>query len=210
MKHEKTGEKAVIIQVGDLGFGFPDRGITKWLEKRANKKYKTPIYTCMGNHDNWDLLSEMSNDQGDPDIIELVPGSNCFFVQRGVMMDIFGISHLFMGGAESTDKFHRTEGLTWWATEQPHRLEMDRFFEEFDKNKPNTVITHDAPLRIQLQRMRRNQSITAGGLESVYNLSDHKPRRHYFGHHHKLKQWKEQGTKFYCCGLHGQYFERSV
>ena len=210
MRHENTEEESVIIQVGDFGFGFPDRTMIKWLRKRAEREYKTPIYTCMGNHDNWDLLEEMSREQNNTDLIELVPNSNCFFVQRGAMIDVFGISHLFLGGADSTDKHHRIEGRDWWAGEQPSSLELERFTKAFNEEKPNTIVSHDAPLRIPFERMRRNQSITAGGLEYAYRKSKHRPRRHYFGHHHKLKQYKDSGTKFYCCGLHGQYFERTI
>lgn len=210
MRLEKHGEQSAIIQVGDFGFGFSDRAMTKWLEKRARRTYKTPIYTCMGNHDNWDLLYEMWKEQGQPDLVELVPDSNCFYVHRGSLVEIQGISHLFLGGAESIDKFSRIEGRDWWATEQPDKSEFDRFFDLFDNEKPNTVVTHEAPLRVELYRMRRNQSITAGGLEAVYKMSKHRPRRHYFGHHHKFQQWEIEGTKFYCCGLHGQFFERST
>jgi hypothetical protein len=30
--------------VGDFGFGFPDRAIVKWLEKRARKTNKTHLH----------------------------------------------------------------------------------------------------------------------------------------------------------------------
>lgn len=207
-------EDAVIVQVGDFGFGFPDRGLRKWLEKRARRAAKgnfvTPIYSCMGNHDNWDLLYEMREEQGNGDLVELVPGSNCYYVHRGGMVNILGIDHLFMGGAESTDAHLRKEGRDWWSREQPNKEEFDRFFDRFDNEKPNTIVSHDVPNRVELYRMRRNQSITPTQLEAVYKISKHRPRRHYFGHHHMLNQWKIDGTKFLCCGLHGQYYERGV
>lgn len=209
-KYANKGIESVIVQAGDFGFGFPDGSMIKWLEKRAKRSYKTPIFTCMGNHDNWDLLYEMWEEQGRPDLVELVPGSNCFYVHRGAMINIFGVKHLFFGGAESTDKHIRIEGRDWWAGEQGSKDEFDRFFEVFENEKPDTIVTHDAPLRVQLYRTRRNQSITPSSLEAVYRMSSHKPRRHYFGHHHKFDKWKVQGTKFYCCGLHGQYYERNL
>lgn len=202
---------AAIVQVGDFGFGFPDRAITLWLEKRAEKSgFKTPIYTCMGNHDNWDLLYDMWEERGRPDMFELVPNSNCFYVHRTSLIDIFGVSHLFLGGAESTDQHHRKSGISWWDREEASDQEFEKFFEVFDTQKPDTIITHDAPLRVELFRVRRNQSRTPNILERVYQLSKHRPRRHYFGHHHMLDKWKIDGTKFYCCGLHGEFHERGL
>lgn len=203
-------QDSVIVQVGDFGFGFPGNEMLKWLEKRARKDYKTPIYTAFGNHDNWDLAYQLWEDQGQPDLVELFPESNCYYVHRSSLIEIFGISHLFLGGAESTDKHLRVEGRDWWSREEPNRDEFEKFFSIFDSEKPNTIVTHDVPLRVDLYRMRRNESFTPGMLEKVYSLSSHRPRRHYFGHHHMLKKWKVDGTKFYGCGLHGEYWEREI
>jgi hypothetical protein len=197
-----------IIQVGDFGFGFPDKGIRKFLEKRARQgRWTVPIYTCLGNHDNWNLAYELREEQG-TDIVELVPGSGCYYVHRGAYIEIAGIGHLFLGGAESTDKHKRKEDVNWWANEEPNKDEFDQFFFNLESFKPDTVVTHDAPLRVDIKRMRRNSSTTPNMLENVLKHSDYTPRRWYFGHHHVFERWKIKGTKFFGCGLHGDFWNR--
>ncbi|MHA2068543.1 MAG: metallophosphoesterase family protein [Candidatus Thorarchaeota archaeon] len=219
-----------IIQVGDFGTFFPSNrerktyrkdGVIRqwhgdssdldaWIQKRARQgKWTTKILTCGGNHDNWTVFDRLQEEQGYPDMVELYPNSGVYYVPRGTMLELDGISHLFLGGAESTDKFRRIEGLDLWNDrEEPSREEFERFSLMLEEGRPDTVITHDAPTRIHFDRMRRNQSITPNTLETILKLSDYKPKRWYFGHHHKMKKWKVNGTKFFCCGLHGTYWER--
>lgn len=205
-------QDAVIVQVGDFGFGFPSKDWDKWLKKRANNKksnFITPVYTCMGNHDNWTQLSQMQEEQGS-DIVELYPGSKVYYVTRGTCIDIFGVKHLFIGGAESTDKYHRTEEETWWSKETPSKAEIERFYDALEDDKPDTVISHDAPLRVDLFRIGRSESYTPNALERCYELSSHHPTYHYFGHHHIKQSWKIQDTTFYCCGIEGHFWERNI
>lgn len=195
-----------IVQVGDFGFGFSDKAVRKWLEKRARiseKRFITTIYTCLGNHDNWDLADQIEGDVG-----QLVPGSYCFFVKRGTLFDIFGIPHLFFGGAESTDPEGRTPGVDWWAREQGSPEEFNLFKDNL--SRANTVVTHDAPLRVPLDRPNREFSLTTNQFELAYEEADNHPEYHFFGHHHMLNSWHIQNTHFQCCGLEGQYVERKV
>ncbi len=206
-------QDAVIVQVGDFGFGFPDKQLESWMEKRAYRKkagkYNTPIFTCAGNHDNWDQLLALHQFQK-TDVVEMIPNSECYYVHRGTTIDIFGINHLFFGGALSTDQYRRKSGVDWWTREEPSYLETNNFFTAFDELKPNTVITHEAPARIDLHRADRTKSSTVRDLENTYLISEHRPEFHYFGHHHLLEEWKIDGTTFACCGLHGEYHERII
>ncbi len=215
---------ATVIQVGDFGLFWPSNKVAKkgdasakiwysgeldlWLKKREKKKRKSRIITCGGNHDNWNAFDYLVEQNPGKDLIELYPGSEVYFAKRGALVDIEGISHLFLGGAESSDKHNRKADLTWWSREEPSAEEFDLFFEKFDEEKPNTVVTHEAPLRVELYRHRRNDSYTPNMLENVFKLSDHRPRYWYFGHHHLFEKWKVDGTKFHCCGLHGQLWQR--
>lgn len=114
---ETSDGQCAIIQVGDLGWGFPGRAIEQFLQERAQQAtWTVPIYTCFGNHDNWDLLETLRKESGSPDLLELAPGSGCYYVARGATASIVGIEHLFLGGAESTDRINRTEGVDWWPT----------------------------------------------------------------------------------------------
>lgn len=205
---ESKGVSA-IIQVGDFCFGFPEDEWPKFFEKRARqKKWTVPIYTCLGNHDNWDLFYQLLEEKGFPDKVEPYPGSGFYIVPRGTILEIDGISHLFLGGAESTDRHRRTVGETWWEREEPNWKDFENFHKALEEKKPDTVVAHEAPLRVELYRVRRNQSYTPKMMESVLRMSEHQPKRWYFGHFHLLEQWKIEKTRFLCCGLHGQYWMR--
>lgn len=200
-----------IVQVGDLSCFWPGPkdALDRWIIKRAEqKKWTAEILTCGGNHENWDLFDKLAAEQ-DQDKVELYPGSGVFYVRRGAALELDGISHLFLGGAESTDKHKRVEGLNLWEQrEEPNKEEFALFKERFNSLKPDTVVTHDAPLRVNFKRLRRNSSKVPNFLEDVLKKSKHRPRRWYFGHHHVFDKWKIDSVKYYCCGLHGQYWSR--
>lgn len=200
-----------IIQVGDFGLGFPNDSWEEFFKIRAQQdKWKVPIYTCLGNHDNWDRLDQLNQEQGYPDKVEVFPGGGLYFVPRGNVLDIDGISHIFIGGAESTDQERRTPGKTWWSREQPEEKEFEKFRINLEEQKPDTVVAHEVPLRVNLYRARRNQSYTPNMMEQILKASSHQPKRFYFGHHHLLEKWTIKKTKYYCCGLHGQYWLREI
>lgn len=205
----ETKNISAVVQVGDFGFGFRDKAWQSFLEKRARqKKWTVPIYTCFGNHDNWNLIYEMREEQG-TNKVELVPGSGVYFISRASILEIDNISHIFMGGAESTDKGQRKENIDWWDLEQPTEQEFRLFFKNLEEHKPDTVVAHELPLRIEINRKRRNQSYTPQMLENALTNSIHQPRHWMAGHHHILEKWKIKKTKFFCCGLHGDFWLRN-
>jgi len=198
-----------VVQVGDFGirWGGQSCPIHKYFMKRDRKNRPGPIwYTCGGNHDNWDKwgqLAEKQSDSGDLKTVELAPG--CFYVVRGTTIDLAGKKHLFFGGAESIDKHTRSEGSTWWASETPSAEEFQKFFDAMDNDKPDVVVTHDAPLCVPIIRPGRDTSPTPRNLQNVLNYCDHTPEFWYFGHHHVVESWEIDGIKFWCCGLHGEF-----
>ena len=201
---EEAGAK-VIVQVGDFGVHFTnDCKVARWFDER---KSGLTWITCGGNHDNWPMWRNQPkvNLFGEK-VIQLAQG--CFFAERGTILDLGGVKHLFFGGAESTDKIYRTEGVDWWSEETPNQDEALVFFDSLQNHKPEVVVTHDAPLRVTLGRMNRDNSPTPRTLENVIKHSDYAPARWYFGHHHIKEGWDIEGTKFYCCGLHGDYYTK--
>lgn len=194
-----------IVQVGDFGalwFGTDNNRceIAKYFWSRK----EGPVWlTCGGNHDNWNAWEQLKLQQGNPDKVELAPG--LFWVTRGSVVMIEGEKHLFLGGAESTDKVYRIENRTWWKNETPNAKEFERFSIAMDEEKPDVVVTHDAPVSVSLYREERAYNTTPNTLDRIFNLADHKPKRWYFGHHHVLDKWAIADTEFYCCGLHGDY-----
>jgi len=209
--HKNATEQGIeyIVQVGDFGCRWPGRPCPMFeFFQRIEQSGTTdgPIWiTCGGNHDNWTKWFHLSRKQEYPDLVEIAPG--CFFAQRGAVIEIEGKTHLFLGGAESTDRHHRKEGQSWWATETPTYAEFGLFSDRLNTEKPDIVITHDAPLRVPYDRRGRESNPTPRNLENIIKLSDHKPKYWYYGHHHTLQRDEIDGTIYQCCGLRGQYVE---
>lgn len=192
----------VIVQVGDFGMHFmEDCSVAKWFNDRDGG---LTWITCGGNHDNWPVWRTMPEvSLFDGVVREIAPG--CFFAERGMMLNLGGEKHLFFGGAESIDKIYRSAGSDWWEEETPNREEVNNFFDSMENDKPDVVVTHDAPLRVEINKLNRHSNPTPKNLENVLALCGHVPARWYFGHHHVLQEWDISGTKFFCCGYHGEY-----
>lgn len=202
-----------VVQVGDFGAFWPGEGcpIRHYFWKRNEKKRPGPRWIVSpGNHDNWDLFDRLRNQAGLlnggvlADLTEMAP--DVFYAARGSQLVIDGKRHLMFGGATSTDRHLRLEGRDWWAREQPSTAEFDRFFDGLESGKPDVVVTHDSPTRVNMYRDSRDTDPVVRGLESALALSEHKPGHWFFGHHHRLERWDVDETTFGCCGLHGEFW----
>lgn len=208
---EEEGEVSAIIQVGDFGIGFPGWCMERWAKKRAEKRdWTVPIYTCLGNHDNWDFYLKRMIDLEFPESFEFVEGSGIHIVKRGGLINIGGEKHLFIGGALSIDRHVRVDDVSWWKNEEPSREEFEYFFEVLEAEKPGTIVSHEVPLRVPIYRAGRKSNTTTKMLDNVIKHASHRPERWYTGHHHILKRWKIDKIKFFCCGLHGEGWERDI
>lgn len=200
----KSGIKTV-VQVGD--FGALWGGIMAPCPVQdyfINRKEGPTWITCGGNHENWDAFIQLGDEQVGKDLISLAP--NLFLARRGATVEIEGILHSFLGGAESTDVAWRTEGSTWWRAETPNKEEFQSFMDTIEQKKPEVLVTHDAPTSVNIWRIDRDRATTPATLEKIFRLADWKPKRHVFGHHHLLDNWKIDGVDFFCCGLHGDHW----
>jgi hypothetical protein len=74
-----------------------------------------------------------------------------------------------------------------------------------EDGKPEVVVTHEAPLCVELDRPGRDTQPTPKNLDNAFRICEHTPAHWYFGHHHILEDWEIQGTKFHCCGFHGEF-----
>lgn len=194
-----------IVQVGD--FGLLWRGLDDYEESFYSYFYcREPSlptwYVCDGNHENHTAWRTLAERQGNPDLVELLP--NCYWVQRGKIISLEGKKHLFFGGAESIDRHNRTEGTSWWPEETPTNSEFNSFFEAIEDEKPDVIVTHDAPKDIDIWRVDGRNSATPRTLGQIWNSLTHRPTYWMFGHHHILERWRLNDTDFFCCGIEGE------
>jgi predicted phosphodiesterase len=177
-----------ILQVGDFGWWphFHNKAGLKPKNKRFNqfgiKNHNTKIFWIPGNHENWDDLNCISQDEP----TEIQDGiTYCPF---GTVLEINDQKILCCGGAESTDAKFRIEGIDWWRSEIITQKEMD--------NLPETnidiVISHTIP-RSFFKKSKwdvlynRHNDPSTFALDLI--LEKYKPTKWFSGHfHHYHKQ----------------------
>jgi predicted phosphodiesterase len=172
------------IQLGDMGVGFDaekDHTLMYEFDEKPSHKF------IHGNHD----APRICQDD--------FPN---FLGRKGY---IESQSLVYISGAWSIDYFHRREKETWWFNEELSQNEFDEIEEIVYKNKPQVIISHDAPHTVPIAMGLHNPEfggpvITRTGyrLEKIFRL--HQPKYWFFGHWHKTKTQKINGTTFQCLG----------
>lgn len=140
-KAKKQGFTHLIV-AGDFGYVWTDSAKESKQLDYINK-IGIQVLFVDGNHENHDLLNSLP-------VTSLYGGSvhqirpNIIHLMRGEVYNIGGKSIFTFGGAKSTDKEYRIEGLSWWASEMPSEQEMTHGFKTLAKhhNKVDYIITH--------------------------------------------------------------------
>lgn len=146
-----------------------------------------------------------------------------------------GVDFFFVRGAWSSDRellvqLGREQGkILWFKQEELTDNQMQAALEEYSREHPRIVLSHDAPThvaRLAWQNARRFSapdpraafcaSRTTDFLEQL--LERHQPRLWLFGHYHRDWRYQEGGTLFVCVGelsyvdidaagsVHGRHF----
>jgi predicted phosphodiesterase len=188
-KNHWPGDSFSLIQLGDMGIGFPPmekhHGI--WLsikgEPRDPKDFPNNFHFIRGNHDNLKYCNKYPNYLGD----------------YGFNNDL-GI--FYVSGAASHDKALRKENIDWWADEELSNQQFYDCLDLYSKIKPNIVISHEPPVVAHAairKGLEVNSSKTSQALQSMWEI--HKPNYWYFGHHHLILNKNIQGTNFVCVAI---------
>ena len=183
----------IIIQCGDLGiFPYSD-GLYGILYK---KQYKfnipvgsTKMYFCPGNHEDWDYLDSLTNN-------EIFP--NVFYMKKGSILTINNKTILFMGGADSVDKKERTIKLDWFPQEIITEKDI---YENIPDVKIDVVISHTCPeIVFPIVNNKFFGSCTKyndpSRLALDYIFETYRPKEWYFGHFHQNIQFTYEGCRF--------------
>lgn len=107
----------VLLVCGDFGFWWDEsRNDYYWRDWLESKPFT--IAFCEGNHDNQPLLERNPTvEKWGADVKQL--RDNIFWLRRGRVYDINGVSVFAFGGATSSDKEKRNAYVTWWPEEVP-------------------------------------------------------------------------------------------
>lgn len=179
---------ANFIQLGDLGFAKHWDQLIKYLRNRkwANKP---EIYFRLipGNHDDYTKLHVKTDN------------TTKWMRTGSIKVDNVWIEGEFFGvrGADSIDKHLRTEGISWWLTEEMNYNELGKAIDLYIHYKPKYMFSHDCPQSVMEQLFGyKDKSRTRQALQQMFEL--HQPEYHFFGHHHKAIDEVINGTRFIC------------
>jgi len=176
-----------LIILGDFGGIWGDEGEDRYIIKTYEKRNFTTLFID-GNHENHDLLDSYPVEEWHGGKIHKISNS-VFHLMRGQVFEIDGKTFFTMGGAESTDKQYRKEGVSWWAREMPSIEEYEEAVVNLEKHggKVDCILTHCAPemtlaaLNMPYVYFRSSNELTKffDTLAQTIQFEDW-----YFGHYH--------------------------
>lgn len=198
-----------LIITGDFGGVWDGAEQDRYILKTYDKRRFTTLFID-GNHENHDLLDKYPVEEWNGGKVHRI-SEKVIHLMRGQVYEICGTTFFAMGGAESTDKRYRREGVSWWAREMPSDEEYEEALKNLEKVNfdVDVVLTHCAPegyigknmsavYSSDLSRVLANSM--AGVVDRSGNrltkfldelITEHglKFRHWYFGHYHRSMDW---------------------
>ena len=186
-----------VIIAGDFGGVWGIDRTDKYIIKTYENRNFTTLFVD-GNHENHDALDRYPVEEWHGGKIHRI-SDTVIHLMRGQVYEIGGRTFFTMGGAQSTDKMCRKEGVSWWAREIPSDEEFDEAIRNLDKHdfKVNYIVTHCAPenyaFYMQMEYSRKFNRLTEflSSLITEYNIDFD---GWYFGHYHEDTNF----DKFHC------------
>ncbi|MDR1470551.1 MAG: metallophosphoesterase [Spirochaetaceae bacterium] len=137
------------IIAGDCGFLWPgcarqDRFHLSVLNCRSAHR-PWPVLCLFGNHENYDAITACEKvDIGiGREVYKVL--ENVYYLPRGFIYTIDGLSMLCLGGALSIDKAYRTEHKSWWKDEYWSEAEEEDCFRRVSGQHVDYVVSHTGP-----------------------------------------------------------------
>ena len=190
-----------LIICGDTAMRWNHKveGEDKFLIDWYNNKPFTTLFVD-GNHENHDALMSYPVEIWNGGKVHKLADS-VYHLMRGQVFTIDGLKFFTMGGAQSTDKMYRTEGVSWWAGEMPTMAEMEEGIANIYANgcKVDYVITHDCGTSLHdlLATYHMEADAVTQYLDFVEFDIPLQFTHWYFGHHHLDKKIDDKHTCLY-------------
>ena len=178
-----------VIITGDFGGVWGQDKTDKYIIKTYEKRNFTTLFVD-GNHENHDALDGFPVEEWHGGKIHRI-SNTVIHLMRGQVYEIGGKTFFTMGGAQSTDKIYRKEGISWWARELPSDEEYSEAISNLEKHdfKVNFIVTHCAPedyayyyTDLDISRKINKMTTFLSGLITEYDISFD---GWYFGHYHE-------------------------
>lgn len=193
---EFTKDDYVII-TGDFGGVWGQDKTDRYIIKTYEQRNFTTLFVD-GNHENHDALDRYPVEEWKGGKIHRI-SDTVIHLMRGQVYEIGGKTFFTMGGAQSSDKMYRKEGISWWARELPSDEEYAEAIRNLKKHdfKVNYIVTHcfaeNYAFQMQMAFSRKFNGLTGflSSLITEYNISYD---GWYFGHYHEDTDWGD----FHC------------
>lgn len=178
-----------VIITGDFGGVWGQDKTDKYIIKTYEKRNFTTLFVD-GNHENHDALDGFPVEEWHGGKIHRI-SNTVIHLMRGQVYEIGGKTFFTMGGAQSTDKIYRKEGISWWARELPSDEEYSEAISDLEKHdfKVNYIVTHCAPedyayyyTDLDISRKINKMTTFLSSLITEYDISFD---GWYFGHYHE-------------------------
>lgn len=189
-----------VIIVGDFGLIWDNSNEYRyWLKWLSEKNFSTLFID--GNHENFELLNSNPVIHWNGGKAHQVTDS-VIHLMRGQVFGIDGLMFFTFGGAKSTDKEFRKEGVTWWKEEMPNEDEYKEGLRNLESKGwvVDYVITHTCPIKIQDILIRRfNKELEVTQLNHYLSEIESKLvfKHWYFGHNHLDENLSDKHTIVY-------------
>ena len=189
-----------IIITGDFGLLWDGSNeYNYWLKWLSEKNFTTLFID--GNHENFEILNSYPVITWNGGKAHQITDS-VIHLMRGQIFLIDGYKFFTFGGAKSSDKEFRKEGVSWWKEEMPNQEEYAEGFRnlELNKWKVDFIVTHTCPVKIQkvlLEKSDKNLETTE--LNQYLSEIDSKTnyKHWYFGHNHLDEDLTDKHTILY-------------
>jgi len=188
------------IVCGDFGIWPKWKNVTMGGGFKYSLEYlkKSPCVTYFvdGNHEDFDCLNEKYGKHYT--FPSQYPSSvyNIKHMRRGTILKINDLTFLFMGGAESIDKMHRIEGVSWFRDESLSFTDIDTALEKITSDNINidVVISHCAPMEFDIVKFNDYDNTSRKSLSGLLEYIN--PRLWVFGHYHMYKEGTYKDCKW--------------
>lgn len=219
MRQCKLHGAELLIILGDYAYGWPgklneagDCGVTEEISLMA-EEFNLDVWFIDGNHENFDQLTEVGAYEA-TEPVEVAP--RVWYIPRGTLLTLGNSEVLFIGGAYSVDKPHRSPHVSWWPQEEITTAQANR---ALDHEHVDVVLSHDVcktgfraalrlalfpeegknPLALDHLVMKNDQAFPQAipnrtTLEAIWEK--YHPARWYHGHYHSYYTATEEGTTF--------------
>ncbi len=194
-----------MIIAGDCGVAWNPAD----LQNRLDAYSRLPFTTLFvdGNHENFDILSSYLVEEWQGGKVHKLSNS-VIHLMRGQVYEIEGKTFFTLGGATSTDKCFREEGISWWADELPTYADLEEGFKNLAKygDKVDFVITHACdekalyypPLKTPFKYLKAYPENSL--LTEIEERVDY--GHWYFGHYHEDGDLTDKKTALYESIIH--------